>query len=897
MKKWFLILAAVVNLSLPSCDTSQAPVGLYDLLCEGQEDPLGIDRLQPELQWKIKDSRRGAAQTAFQLLVASSPALLSGDQGDLWDSGKVESSRSVHVPYQGAPLASGQQLFWKVRVWDQEGKPSVWSETASWEMGLLEPADWKGSWVSRGTDTPCRSAFMRKEVELGDQQIAKARLFVTGLGSYLFYINGNKVGNDLLTPGWTDFRKRVEYQVYDVTDMLKEGANALGAELGSMWWSGGLGWQGGSRYSEGPLQLMAQLEVTLEDGSMTRFVTDTTWKWHDSPVVYDHIYHGETYDYNLELPGWNEPGFDDAGWQTALPASYGGLHSAPRFPALREQMEITPIALTEPLPGEYVFDLGQNMVGWARLMAQVPKGDTITLRFAELLHDDGTVAQENLRSAKATDRIISNGESFVWEPRFTYHGFRYVQVSGLKEKPELTALVGKVIHTSEPFIGSFETSDKLVNAIYKNITWGQRGNFFTVPTDCPQRDERLGWMGDAQIFAPTANFNMQLNRFWSKWMTDIADGQDSSGFVCDVNPAIVVGGPSKPGWGDACVIIPWMTWRYFGDTRIIEDNYAVMKKWVDYMHKQSQELIYIWGEKGGWNGYGDWIAVEPTPSEPIGTAYFAYSAALLSRMAGILGNSTDSLHYAELSAQVAAAYQSRYWDQDSLKYPGGTQTSNLLPLAFGITPAGLRDQVVTNLVENIKAKEYHPTTGFLGTGYILPVLSETGNHDIAWRLINQTTYPSWGYMVEKGATSIWELWNSDSERPEGMNSRNHFALGCVGEWMWNTLAGVNLCDKEPGFKRVIIKPRPVGDLQWVKAQYDTNYGILAVNWKREGERLNLSLTIPPNTSAVIIPPTLKAGAVLKEKGKNAGAAEIEGITPGENGSFTALAGSYELILE
>lgn len=894
MKNLLFIMVWGAALVLAACETGTSPAGIYDLQCEGMENPLGIDRVQPELQWKISDERRGAAQTAWQVLVASTPQLLDKDQGDLWDSGKTESSQSVHVTYQGAVPSSGQTCYWKVKIWDQEGIPSGWSEPSRWEMGLLSPDDWQASWIARDGE-PRRSAYMRKEISLDGAGIAKARLYVTGLGNYIFYINGNRVGEDLLTPGWTDYFKRVEYQVYDVARLLEEGPNALGAELGNMWWSGGVGWQDGVRYSDGPLKLLAQLEITMDDGSVSRFVTDTTWKWHDSPVVYDHIYHGETYDYNLELPGWNLPGFDDAGWMEVLPATYEGIVAAPRFPALREQMEINAVTLSEPAPGVYVFDLGQNMVGWARLMAEAPAGDTITLRYAELLHDDGTVAQENLRAAKVTDRIISNGETIIWEPRFTYHGFRYVQVSGLKEKPELSALTGKVIHTSEPFIGTFETSDKLVNAIYKNITWGQRGNFFTVPTDCPQRDERLGWMGDAQIFAPTANFNMHLNRFWAKWMTDIADGQDSAGWVHDVSPAIVVEGPSKPGWGDACVIIPWMTYRYFGDTRIIEEYYPVMKGWVDYMHRQSKDLIYFWGEKGGWNGYGDWIAVEPTPSEPIGTAYFAYTASLLSRMAGIIGNSADSAHYADLSARVAAAYQSTYWDADSLHYPGGTQTSSLLPLAFGITPPELREQVIANLVNNVKAKEVHPTTGFLGTGYILPVLSATGNHDLAWQMITQTTYPSWGYMVQKGATSIWELWNSDTERPEGMNSRNHFALGCVGEWMWNTLAGVNICDREPGFKKVIIKPEPVGDLKWVKAAYMTNYGKLTVDWKMEGQKLLLDVTVPPNSSALLIPPAIKTGALLSERGKKADSGEIRGVTAGKNGEFTLQAGSYNLV--
>ncbi len=880
-----------------SCDMASSPAAVKDLMCEGQESPLGIDREQPRFQWKISDARRGAAQTAYRLLVASDPALLAAGRGDLWDSGKVESDQSVHVEYRGKPLESGAFYCWKVKIWDQGGEESGWSEPAFWEMGLLAPGDWKAQWIARSADRPGRAVWMRKEISIPGSAISRARLFVTGLGSYQFRINGEKVGNDLLTPGWTDFRKRVEYQVYDVTDFLQPGGNALGVELGNMWWSGGLGWRGGVKYAEGPLKCLAQLQVETGEGSSLLFVTDTTWKWHESAIVYDHIYHGETYDANLEQPGWDDPGFDDSAWAFALAASYEGELTGPRFPALRRQLEITPVNLTEPQPGEYVFDLGQNMVGWARFLAEGDPGDTIRFRFSELLHDDGTIAQENLRTARATDLYISNGEPRLWEPRFTYHGFRYVQVSGLRKKPAQTDLTGVVIHTSDPFIGRLETSNQLINAIYRNITWGQRGNFFTVPTDCPQRDERLGWMGDAQIFAPTANFNMNLNRFWAKWMTDIADGQHEEGWVHDVNPAIVVEGPSKPGWGDACVIIPWHTYQYFGDTRILEEFYPVMKKWVDYMQGKSENLIYIWGQQGAWNGYGDWIAVEPTPSEPIGTAYFCYTARLLSKMAAILGNPSDSARYAGLAGAIAAAYHRKYWNPQTQNYPGATQTANLLPLAFHITPESLREQVVANLVTNVKEKDNHPTTGFLGTGYILPVLTATGNHELAYEMINQVTYPSWGYMVEKGATSIWELWNSDTERPEGMNSRNHFALGCVGEWMWNSLAGINICEEQPGFKRVIIRPQPAGNLAWVKAEYETNYGKLAVDWKLEGGKLLLNLVVPANTQAVIVPPLLKPGAVLKENGKPVSRGEVKGVSSDAQGHIVAAAGSYRFVLD
>ncbi|MFZ5429915.1 MAG: glycoside hydrolase family 78 protein [Bacteroidota bacterium] len=891
-----IVLWLIAAIGFMSCNMAESPARVTGLQCESQVNPLGIDREKPLLQWKLKDDRRGAAQTAWQVLAATSAELLNKDTGDLWDSGKVDSDQSVHLEYSGKPLNSGEAVYWKVRVWDAEGKPTAWSEAATWEMGLLNPADWQASWIARSMDAPTRSVYMRKEVSLSDKSVQKARLFVTGLGNYVFFINGSRVGNDLLTPGWTDFPKRLEYQVYDVTSMLGEGSNALGAMLGSMWWSGGLGWQGGVRYSEGPLKLLAQLQIEYSDGSADMVTTDTTWKWHDSPIVFDHIYHGETYDANLEIEGWNSPGFDDAEWFAAEPASYEGLLVGPRFPALREQMQLSPVSLNEPVSGEYVYDLGQNMVGWAQFMVNAPKGDTITLRYAELLHDDGTVAQENLRSARVTDKIISNGEPMVWEPKFTYHGFRYVQISGMKEKPAQTALIGKVIHTDQPFVGKLETSNELINKINRNITWGQRGNFFTVPTDCPQRDERLGWMGDAQIFAPTANFNMHLDRYWTKWMFDIFDGQHESGWVHDVSPAIVVGGPSKPGWGDAAVIVPWITYRYFGNTRIVEENYEGMKKWVDYMHSKSDNLIYIWNEGNGqWHGYGDWIAVEPTPSAPIGTAYFSYTAKLLSEMAEITGRSTDAAYYRDLSEKIAKAYQEKYWDKETLSYPGGTQTANLLPLAFGITPPELEGQVVKNLVENVKEKDVHPTTGFLGTGYILPMLSKYGHHDLAYRMINQTTYPSWGYMVEKGATSIWELWNSDTERPEGMNSRNHFALGCVGEWMWNTLAGVNICDEFPGFKRVIIRPEPVGDLKWVKAEYETNYGAVVVDWKVEGTTFTMDLTVPANTSALVEFPELKPGAVITEGGKDIAKGGIPGLSRDDEGNLVVLAGKYRFV--
>ncbi len=896
MKQLKLLTEWIFVLFFAACQQMGSPVILEELRCEFQENPMGIDRVHPVLQWKIRDDRRGAKQTAWQVIVSSTSDKVAQLESDVWDSGKISSEQSVHVVYEGPTPESGKTYFWSVRIWDKDGEASDWSKPATWEMGLLNENDWKAQWIARSNNNPGRSVNMRKEFNLENKKVRKARAFVTGLGNYVFFLNGKRVGNDLLTPGWTHYPERLEYQVYDVKELLNAGENAAGATLGNMWWSGGLGWQGGKKYSAGPLKFLMQMHIEFEDGSAQIFVTDESWKWTESSIWEDNIYDGEKYDANLEQEGWEHPGFEDEAWAEVEPAEYGGKLKGPGAPPLKHHEDLLAVSLNEPVGGEYVYDFGQNMVGWAKIKLNVPKGDTISFRFAELLHEDGTVAQENLRSANAIDMIVSNGKEIEWEPKFTYHGFRYVQVSGLKEKPGISDLTGKVIYTDQPFIGRFECSNDLINTINKNVRWAQKGNFYPAPTDCPQRDERLGWMGDAQIFAPTANFNMHLDRYWSKWMFDITDGQDEEGWVYDVNPPIVVEGPSKPGWGDAIVIIPWLNYRYYGNTRIIEDNYDGMKAWVEYMRKNSVNDIYFW-EQNGWYGYGDWIAVEPSPGKPIGSAYYFYSVKLLGKMAEVIGKTEDAQEYFALSQKIAEAFHREYWDEEKLNYPGGTQTANLLPLAFGLTPEEMEVQVVKNLVEDVKKKEGHPTTGFLGTGYILPVLSKYNHHELAYEMLNKTDYPSWGYMVKNGATTIWELWNSDTERPEGMNSRNHFALGCVGEWIWNNLGGINISDEQPGFKQAVIKPLPAGDLQWAKAEYETNYGLLSVRWNLKNGIFTLNLIVPPNTTALVELPKTNINSVIKEGGKEIGKDPIEGIQKVESGKILTAAGSYVFTVE
>ena len=862
----------LATLLLAGCAIKEEIPPPADLVCEYHTNPIGIDKVRPQLSWKILDYKKGTMQTAYEILVASSLENLNNNVGDMWSSGRVESDRSTFVEYQGKAPESRKTYFWKVKIWDNHHGESEYSAPAIFEMALLNKSDWKAQWISRDVAKTkadsLRSVMMRKEFSV-DKPIKKARLYVTGLGNYVFYINGEKVGKDILTPGWTHYPKRLQYQVYDVTNFLRQGANAVGAMLGNAWWSGGLGWgknpDSRKRYSFGPMKLFAQLEIEDQAGNIHTVATDTTWLWYDSPVLFNNLYDGVHYDARLEQPGWDNAGFDAKKWRkVALAPAEQSMLVVQQAPPIRAEQELTAVSITKVPNGNYVFDFGQNMVGWGKLKVQGEAGTEIKLKFAELLHDDGTVAQENLRSAKGTDIYILKGEGEeVWEPLFTYSGFRYVEIEGFPGEPNKETLKGVVFYSSAPWVGKFESSNQLINQIMKNITWGQRGNMHSVPTDCPQRDERLGWMGDAQTFSPTSYYNMGMTRFYEKWLHDITDSQDPSGYVYDVNPAIVVSGPSKPGWGDAAVIVPWVSYKFSGNKRILEENYDGMKAWVEFMRRHARDNIYIWSNPDStFFGYADWIAVVKSPQKPISASYLFYSSKLLSQIAEVLGKVDDAKEYAQLAADVAVAYQHKYWDPQTMNYEGGTQTANLLPLGFGITPDSLKDKVVKNIVEAVKRRNGHPSTGFLGTQFILPMLSEYGHHDMAYKMINLRTYPSWGYMIEKGATTIWELWNSDTEPPEGMNSRNHYALGGIGEWVYGYLAGLKPDPEQPGFKHSIIAPMPVGDLTHAHASRDTDYGNLSVDWTLTADSLNLNITIPPNTSAMVKVPKTQYGFKL-----------------------------------
>ncbi|RYU95636.1 alpha-L-rhamnosidase [Emticicia agri] len=925
MKKLVFSLFAILVVNLTYAQT------IEKLRCEYFDNPLGLDTQKPRLSWQMVSGTRGAKQTAYQILVADTEENLKKDNGNVWNSGMVKSDQSLWITYAGKALESRKRYFWKVKVWNDKNKPTAYSPTSWWEMGLLQPSDWSAHWIGKkGTEgKPPKAVELQKEFSLAKRAV-RARIYVTGLGAYHLIFNGKKVGQDILTPGWTHYLKTIHYQTYEIDgEDLTIGTNFITATLGNGWWSSGLGWGGGKfAYSEGPCRLLFQMELEFYDGSRQTVISDETWKTRLSPIVSNSLYNGEVYDGRLEYgKDWeNATILDDAENKTTLfgPKPEDNRNDeaetfstkntkliASVVPQIQVMQELKAVKITEPRKGHYVFDFGQNLVGFTHLKVEGKAGKEVEMKFAELLTDKGLADQANLRSIRPTDKYILKGYGVEeWEPKFTYHGFRYLEVEGLPKKPDENTLVAKVIHNNVPFSGSFTTSNDLLNSIYKNITWGQHGNMHSVPTDCPQRDERLGWMGDAQIFAPTASYIMQMNGFFAKWVRDIADSQHSSGYVYDVNPKIVVGGPSKPAWGDAIVIVPYRMYQFYGDKRIIEENYEAMKNWVEYMNNHPNTKIdgIYYFQAGDFYGYGDWVPVENSPTKPIGGSYQFYSNKLLAEMAKVIGKTADSQKYTDVAQKVADKYNEVYFDPQGKSYEGNTQGANLIPLSLGITKPADRLAVAQNVAANVRAKNDHLTTGFLSTAMLLPALSDAGEHELAYKVAIQKTYPSWGYMIEKGATTMWELWNSDTEKPEGMNSRNHFAYGSIGEWFYSYLGGIKLDPLSAGFKHFMIAPMPVGDLKWVESKYESSYGPIASGWNWQGAKFVLKVSIPANASAQIqLPLSGKTNAIVKESeklilsGNKASKAKIPGITfvkiENNKAIFEVLSGNYTFSVE
>jgi len=870
-----LLAVAVVAAQAPPAPPT-SPI-VTALRTEYQDNPVGIDARTPRFSWQLRANRRGVMQSAWQVRVAASPDDLRRGVALLWDSTPVKSDASVHVAYAGRALQSGRRYYWQVRVWDDLGAPAAWSEPAFFETGLLDAADWRASWVEATLpDDPKVSGpspLLRRAFTLRGA-VRQARLYVTSHGLYEAYVNGRRVGDQVFTPGWTSYNHHLQYQTYDVTPLLQAGANAIGAVLGNGWYRGALAWEGHRNIYGDRLALLLQLRVTFADGREEIVGSDAQWKAASGPIRMSEIYDGETYDARLESPGWSAPGFDDRTWTPVAIATHPTDRLvAPAGPPVRRIQEIKPVKVSKTPAGDTVVDMGQNMVGWVRLQAQGPAGTTITLRHAEMLDKTGNIYTANLRGAKATARyVLKGGGRETLEPHFSFFGFRYVAVDGYPGDLAPDAVTGIVIHSDMPVTGAFETSDPMINQLQRNITWGQKGNFLDVPTDCPQRDERLGWTGDAQVFARTAAFNMDVAGFFTKWLADVAADQYDDGRVPHVIPNVLSDNPtSRPGgsaaWGDAAVIIPWTMYLTYGDTRLLERQYTSMAKWVEFERTRAgTDLI--------WDGdphFGDWLAYASTDSsypgattgkDLIATAFFAHSADVMARTARVLGRSDDAMKYTALFDRVAAAFVQEFVTPSG-RVGENTQTAYVLALQFDLLPEALRAQAAARLAREVRTRG-HLTTGFTGTPYLCHVLTRFGYLEEAYRLLNRRDYPSWLYPVTRGATTIWERW--DGQRPDGsfqdpgMNSFNHYAYGAIGDWMYGVMAGLEIDPAEPGYRHILIQPHPGGGFTRVSASHETMYGRVSSAWSIGEGAFTLDVEVPANTRATVrVPHATVAG--------------------------------------
>jgi alpha-L-rhamnosidase len=844
-------------------------LAVRDLTCEHKKNPLGIDNVQPRFSWKIYGTGNNINQTAYSIRVASDSKFSSGKI--VWQSGKVESSESVLQPFKGSDLKPEQRYFWQVKIWDNKGRASKWSETSFLETGLVSPSQWKAQWIEMAGDTVrySPSPHFRKEFSI-DKKILSARVYVTSHGFYELHLNGKKVGDQVLTPGWTSYGKRLQYQVYDITSHLSQGQNAIGAVLGDGWYRGTLAWGDNWAIYGKRLGLLLQLRIRYTDGSEALIVSDNTWKAsNDGAIRMNDIYNGETYDATKKLTGWDLPGYNEKAWQGVKTAAFdNNMIIASEGSPIRKIQEIKPVKIFRTPKGKLIVDMGQNMVGWLRLKVSGNEGSIVTLRHAEVMDKFGEFYTTNLRLAKCqlTYTLAGNGEE-TYEPRFTFMGFRYVEVNGFPGELTLDNLTGIVVHSDMEVTGSYESSNPMLNQLQHNILWGQKGNFVDVPTDCPQRDERLGWTGDAQAFCRTAAFNMDVSSFFTKWLKDVSADQKKGGEVPFVIPDVLnrqdaSSSPASAGWGDVAVITPWTMYLVYGDRKILENQYPGMKAWVEYIRRSAGDTL-IW--KRG-SVFGDWLFYHPpvnnhpepdgyTDHDFIATAFYAYSTSILALAAKELGKTDDEKFYSELFNKIKEVFIYEYVTKAG-RVGTNSQTSYVLALMFNLLPENLNEKAAGFLVDDIRSRGNHLSTGFLGTPYLCHVLSAYGYTDVAYDLLLQESYPSWLYPVKMGATTIWERWDgqkTDSTfQDPGMNSFNHYAYGAIGDWMYRVSAGIET--RDPGYKHLILQPHPTKKLTFSKATFESSYGTVISGWERKGTEITVEVKIPANCSASIILP-------------------------------------------
>lgn len=841
-----------------------------ELKCEYIKNPIGIGERKPRFGWIVDSDMKNIIQKTYELQVA----LDENFTKLVWDTGRVEASDSVHVTYDGETLVSSQRYYWRVRISDKHNQQSLWSDTAFFETAMFDITEWKAKFISpEGSDEgkSSKGKQLRKEFNLNGE-VEFARVYSSGLGIYELYLNGKRVGEDLLTPGWTSYDNRLQYQTYDVTAMLNNGGNALGAAVGPGWYKGYLAGQSrrhnvyGSRTA-----VILQLLIRYKDGHEELVITDESWKACDSPVLYSELYHGETYDAMAWQEGWNLPNFNDSKWYASevIDRDMKTLVVQDGLPVRRQEI-LEPAALFITPKGERVIDFAQNMAGWVKFSVKGKAGDKVVLKHAEILDAEGNFYTENLRSAKSRiEYILKGGEVETFEPHFTFQGFRYVMIEEFPGEPKISDFKAVVIHSDMEPTGSFSCSNELVNKLQHNILWGLKGNFIDLPTDCPQRDERLGWTGDAQVFIRTASYLMNVDSFFKKWLRDLKAEQLEDGGVPWVIPDARLDLPEKllkkehssTGWGDAAVICPWTIYQCYGDKKILADQYESMKGWIEFIKANAEDGV-LWNT--GFH-FGDWLALDAkegsyfgaTPNDLTATAFYAYSTELVAKSAEALGKKDEAEKYNKLHKDIVAAFQREFFTPSG-RLAARTQTAHILSLMFKLVAEEHRQRTIDTLVQLLNENNGHLTTGFLGTPYFCHALSQNGKVEEAYNLLLKEDYPSWLYQVTKGATTIWEHW--DGIKPDGtmwsadMNSFNHYAYGAIGDFLYRTVAGIDTDPNKPGYKRIIIKPQPGGGMTHAEAELKSVYGRIAVKWSLENNNMVIDITIPHNTTAHVILP-------------------------------------------
>ncbi len=858
-----------------SRDTNAAPIRPDSLRCEYGVDPLGIDTARPRLSWILQSGERGQKQTAYEVVAASSLAKLAKGEKDLWDSGQVPSGETTHVPYGGQPLASSQPVFWKVRVWDKDGRASAWSRPASWTMGVLRDADWQARWIGA---TPAAETLLLRREFVVKPRLQRALAHVCGLGQYEMTLNGRKVGEDVLAPGWTKYDQTCLYDTRDLTPLLRPGHNAVGLLLGN-----GMYHVHGGRYTKftgsfGPLQAIAQLRLEYADGRVEILGTDEQWRVHPGPITFSCIYGGEDYDARREPPGWNRAGFDDSSWQpaTVLNGPGGRLKGwSCAAPPIREFETLKPVSVKPLRPGVAVYDLGRNAPIMSRLRLKGPAGAFVKITPAELVKPDGSVDRGSCGGGEAYWKYTLAGGRVEWFPKFFYHGCRYLQVELQParpggELPAVESLAGVVVHSASTPVGEFACSNELFNRIHTLIRWAQRANMQSLLTDCPHR-ERLGWLEEDHLNGPSLRYEFDLAQLFTKSLNDMADSQLADGLVPDIAPEYTVFGGGfrdSPEWGSAFLIVPWQQYEWTGDLDLLRRHYDAMKRYVAYLGSKAKDNIVS-------HGLGDWYDLGPkppgyaqlTPIALTATAFYYYDTWILAQTATLLGRTDDATDYERRAAEIRAAFNQAFFNAATGQYATGSQCANAIALVMNLADPAHRPSALDAVVKDVQRRGNALTAGDVGYRYLLRALADGGRSDVIFAMNNQSDKPGYGYQLRQGATSLTEAWDAGRA-----SSQNHFMLGHIVEWFYHDLAGIGGDPAGPGFQRIIIKPQPVGDLTWARASYDSIRGRIVSEWRKESGRFTLRVVIPPNTTATVFVPATSAAAV-RESGRNLEKAE------------------------